>query len=153
MDGGGVFHKLRHLAADEAEDGVNGGQALVARGHRVSALALQMREEVTHKIGRNLLGHHLRRLGAMAFAEKSEEQPQSVPVSLTPLHKRCGLFGVSQLQLHPPMCRFPTDRLPSVRFAALQTVLLAHYDSRQPVPRASFVTSRSVIRLIVCVRS
>jgi len=48
---------------------------------------------------------------------------------------------------------FPTDRLPSVRFTALQTALLAHYDFRQSVPRASFVTSRSVIRLIVCVRS
>jgi hypothetical protein len=73
----------------------------------------------------------------------------SVPVSLTPLQKRCRLSGVSQLQLHPPMRLFPTDRLPSVRFAALQTVLLAHYDFRQPVPRASFVTSRSVIRLVV----
>jgi hypothetical protein len=40
-----------------------------------------------------------------------------------------------------------------VRFAALQTVLLARYDFRQSVSRASFVTSRSIIRLIASVRS
>ena len=77
----------------------------------------------------------------------------SVPVSLTPLPKRCCLVGVSQFRLHPPTRLFPTDRLPSVRFAALQTVLLAHYDFLQLIPHASFVTSRSVIRLVVYFRS
>jgi hypothetical protein len=40
-----------------------------------------------------------------------------------------------------------------VRFAALQTVLLARYDFRQSVSHASFVTSRSIIRLVASVRS
>jgi hypothetical protein len=61
----------------------------------------------------------------------------------------CCPSGVSQPWFHSPMRRFPTDRLPSARFAALPTVLLAHYDFRQPIPRASFVTSRSVFRLVV----